>query len=52
MKIMRQNFESKNKNQILGLVYDLPTKLENSDKMIFPEDASAEWSHKKQLTPF
>lgn len=46
---MRQNFESKNKNQILGLVYDLPTKLENSDEMIFPEDASAEWESQKTI---
>lgn len=46
---MRQNFESKNKNQILGLVYDLPAKLENSAEMIFPDDASAEWESQKTI---
>lgn len=40
---MRQNFESKYKNQTLGLIYDLPAKLENSEFMIFPDDATAEW---------
>ncbi|APJ03506.1 D-alanine--D-alanine ligase family protein [Silvanigrella aquatica] len=46
---MRQNFESKFKNQILGLVYDLPTKLENSDKIFFPDDANAEWESQKTI---
>lgn len=40
---MRLNIGSKNKNQIIGLVYDLPKKLENSEQMKFPDDASAEW---------
>lgn len=48
-KIMSAVFVSENKNQILGLVYDLPMKLENSEKIIFPEDASAEWETKKTI---
>ncbi|RDB36629.1 D-alanine--D-alanine ligase family protein [Spirobacillus cienkowskii] len=46
---MDDYFETKNKNQILGLVYDLPTKLKNSNKMIFPDDASAEWESQKTI---
>lgn len=39
------NFEIRGKR--LGLVYDLPCKLENSTGIEFPEDATAEWeSHK------
>jgi D-alanine-D-alanine ligase len=49
MKIMRQNLQTKYKNQMIGLVYDLPIKLNNSDKMIFPEDASAEWESQNTI---
>jgi len=46
---MRSNFESKNKNQIIGIVYDLPMKLESSDQMNFPDDAIAEWESQKTI---
>lgn len=48
-KMMRTIFVSENKNQIIGLVYDLPEKLENTKKIIFPEDASAEWESKRTI---
>lgn len=46
---MRKNFESNYKNQTLGLVYDLPTKLKNSKKIFFPDDATAEWESEKTI---
>ena len=46
---MSSIFTSENKNQILGLIYDLPTKLENTQKIIFPDDASAEWETKNTI---
>jgi D-alanine-D-alanine ligase len=41
--------KSKNKNQSVGIIYDVPKKLINTRSLIFPDDATAEWETKKTI---
>lgn len=46
--MIRESNKTK-KQKILGLVYDVPAKLENSDFIQFPNDATMEWENQKTI---
>ncbi len=46
---MDDNLTLQKNKKIIGLVYDVPEKLQNSEFINFPEDATSEWEDQKTL---